>query len=252
MRDNLIRWKKDDYRELEKAVNSFNRKIKRLDKKELNIPLPNPVNAIETRKEIRSRKELNRVIKSLRDFSKKGAEDIRTLKSGTKITNWEYKEITKARTRAKRRLTREANKIRGTRSIQLGMGDERLDQIESIIESFENLENKKGFEFKRTAESIMIQGSVDFNIKKAETFRANFMESIKEASSLENYDKLVKKLDSIKNPVDFYEKVNKSTIAMDFGVWYKEVNQSDDTISYGAFATSQEMFNQMLVELDVF
>ena len=38
---------------------------------------------------------------------------------------------------------------------------------------------------------------------------------------------------------------------MDFGVWYKEVD-SGDNISYGAFATSQEMFNQMLVELDIF
>ena len=39
---------------------------------------------------------------------------------------------------------------------------------------------------------------------------------------------------------------------MDFGVWYNEITEGNDTISYGAFATSQDMFNQMLNELDIF
>lgn len=250
MRDRLIRWKLEDYRELEKAVNRFNRKIKRL-KRRGNIPLPESIDYVEKRKEIRSRKELNRLMSSLSEFNKRGSTEIVKLKSGTEVTKWEYGEIKKARARAKRRLTREANIIRKSRDVQLGMGDERLSQIESIIESYEKLESKKGFEFTRTAKSILTQGSLDINIKRAETFRKNFMNSLEEASTLENYDKLIKELNKIKNPVDFYNKINKSQIAMDFGVWYKEVD-SGDNISYGAFATSQEMFNQMLVELDIF
>lgn len=251
MRESLIRWKINDYKDLEQAVNSFNRKIKRLERRG-KTSLPETLDFVETRKEIRSRKELNRILKSLEDFKNKDAEEIIKLKSGTEITKWEYGEIKKARRRAKTRLTNEARKISASRNASLGMGDERLSQIESILESFENLENKKGFEFKRTKESILIQGSVDINLKRAETFRTNFLESIKEASAFEGYDKLVNSLNKIKNPIDFYNKVSKSQIAMDFGVWYNEITEGNDTISYGAFATSQDMFNQMINELDIF
>lgn len=251
MRESLIRWKLNDYKELEKAVNSFNRKIKRLERRG-KTSLPETLDYVETRKEIRSRKELNRILRSLEDFKKKDAEEIIKLKSGTEITKWEYGEVKKARRRAKNRLTNEARKISASRNASLGMGDERLSQIESILESFENLENKKGFEFKRTKERIIIQGSIDINLKRAETFRSNFLESIKEASTLEGYDKLVNSLNKIKNPIDFYNKVSKSQIAMDFGIWYKETGEGTDNISYGAFATSQDMFNQMLNELDIF
>lgn len=251
MRESLIRWKINDYKELEKAVNSFNRKIKRLEIRG-KTSLPETLDFVKTRKEIRSRKELNRILKSLEDFKNKDAEEIIKLRSGTEITKWEYGEIKKARRRAKTRLTNEARKISASRNASLGMGDERLSQIESILESFENLENKKGFEFKRTKERILLQGSIDINLKKAETFRTNFLESIKEASTLEDYDKLVNSLNKIKNPIDFYNKVSKSQIAMDFGIWYKETGEGTDNISYGAFATSQDMFNQMLNELDIF
>lgn len=251
MRESLIRWKINDYKELEQAVNSFNRKIKRLERRG-KTSLPETLDFVETRKEIRSRKELNRILKSLEEFKKSGSEEIVKLKSGTEITKWEYGELRKARRRAKSNLTREARKILQVRNASLGMGDERLSQIESIIESFENLENKKGFEFQRTKKRILIQGSIDINLKRAETFRTNFLESIKEASTLEGYDKLVNSLNKIKNPIDFYNKVSKSQIAMDFGVWYKETGEGTDNISYGAFATSQDMFNQMLIELDVF
>ena len=251
MRESLIRWKINDYKELEKAVNSFNRKIKRLERRG-KTSLPETLDYVKTRKEIRSRKELNRILRSLEEFKKRGSEEIVKLKSGTEITKWEYGELKKARRRAKTNLTREARKILQARNASLGMGDERLSQIESIIESFENLENKKGFEFKRTKERILIQGSIDINLKRAETFRTNFLESIKEASTFEGYDKLVNSLNKIKNPIDFYNKVRKSQIAMDFGVWYNEIGEGTDNISYGAFATSQDMFNQMLSELDVF
>ena len=250
MRESLIRWKINDYKELEKAVNSFNRKIKRLERRG-KTSLPETLDFVETRKEIRSRKELNRILKSLEGFKKSGSEEIVKLKSGTEIIKWEYGELKKARRRAKTNLTREAIKILQTRNASIGMGDERLSQIESIIESFENLENKKGFEFQRTKKSIFIQGSIDINLKRAETFRRNFLESVKEASSFENYDKLVKELNKIKNPIDFYNKVKESQIAMDFGVWYNEIDDPNDTISYGKFATSQDMFNEMLNQLDI-
>jgi len=249
MRDSLIRWKTSDYRELERAVNRFNKKIKRIEKLEDKIPLPEPLDFVQTRKEIKSRKELNRVLSSLESFSKRGSTELIKLESGHELTKWEYSEIKKARRRARSRLTREANIIRRTRPMQLGMGDERLEQIESILESYEKLESKKGYEFERTAKSILIQGTSDINLKRAEIFRKNFMQSLEQASHLDGYNRLVNELNKIKNPVDFYEKVKTSNVAMDFGVWYKEMGEGSDNLTYGAFATSQDMFNQMMYEL---
>lgn len=251
MRDSLIRWKTSDYRELERGVNRFNKKIKRLEKIEDKIPLPEPLDFVQTRKEIKSRKELNRVLSSLESFSKRGSTDIVKLESGHEITKWEYSEIKKARRRVRTRLTREANLIRMSRPQQLGMGDERLEQIESILESYSDLEKRKGYDFTRTAKSIMTQGTLDINLKRAETFRKNFMQSLEQSSHLRGYDKLVNYLNKIKNPVDFYEKVKTSNVAMDFGVWYIETGEGTDNLTYGAFATSQDMFDQMLYELGI-
>lgn len=250
MRDRLIRWKLDDYRILEQAVNKFNRKIKRLTKLG-STSLPEPVDFVNLRKSIKSRGELNRILRSLKAFSVRGAEELVTLTSGEVTSKWEYIELKKARARAKANLTREANKIIKMRNIQLGMGDERLQEIEDTIESLYELENRKGYEYKRVKERILRQGSLDVNLKRAITFRTNFMESLKQASALDGYNKLIKKLESIKNPVDFYEYVSGSNIAMDFGVWYKETGEGDK-ISYGAFSTSQEMFDVMLDELGIY
>lgn len=250
MRDKLIRWKLEDYRILEQAVNKFNRKVRRLERAGF-TSLPSSIDFVETRKEIKSRNELNRILRSLKAFSKRGAEELVTLRSGEITSKWEYSELKKARARAKANLTREANKIMTSRPTSLGMGDERLQEIKATIESLDELENRKGYEFKRVKERILREGSMDKNIKRALTFRENFMESLKQASALNNYDKLVKKLNSIKNPVEFYEYVSESNIAMDFGVWYKEVGEGDK-ITYGSFATSQEMFDLMLDELGIY
>ena len=80
-------------------------------------------------------------------------------------------------------------------------------------------------------------------------YKCEYVDKLEENSPFKPLSE--EELNKIKNPVNFYNKINKSQIAMDFGVWYKEVD-SGDNISYGAFATSQEMFNQMLVELDIF
>lgn len=250
MRDRLIIWKLDDYRILEQAVNKFNRKIKRLTKLG-STSLPEPVDFVNLRKSIKSRGELNRILRSLKAFSVRGAEELVTLTSGEVTSKWEYSELKKARVRAKANLTREANKIIKMRNIQLGMGDERLQEIEDTIESLYELENKKGYEYKRVKERILRQGSLDVNLKRAMAFRTNFMESLKQASALDGYNKLIKKLESIKNPINFYEYVRRSNIAMDFGVWYKETGKGDK-ISYGAFSTSQEMFDAMLDELGIY
>ena len=60
---------------------------------------------------IYSRKELNRVIKSLKRINRESQQRIRTLDSGERITQWELSELKKAQKRAVGRTTDKARAI---------------------------------------------------------------------------------------------------------------------------------------------
>lgn len=102
-----IKWKQVDYLNLGKAVSQFNKKINQLNAEEKKLYLPEMVSYQTIKENIVSRNELNRVLKSLRRFSKKGAEDLYTTQAGQEITKWERQELSIQTGIAKRRLNRE-------------------------------------------------------------------------------------------------------------------------------------------------
>lgn len=255
--EHLIRWKKGDYIKLGQAVSNFNKKIKALQVDEREY-LPDLRDYKELKDEIYSRKELNRVINSLKSFSKKGAEDIYTTEAGEELTKWEFREITKARNRAIKSLTLEKEEILAGRK-SIGMGDERLASIEGTISSFENLKTKKGYEFKRVKERVLSLGETDKKLKQASVYRENFLKSLEEVKNFQNYDKLMNVLNKIKNPIKFFEFIKKSNTFSDLYIWYKEEAErqkgnkklSSGGITYGSFSSSEEMFNYGLEELGI-
>ena len=89
----LIRWSRSDTAKLSRAVRDFNKKIKELKNEENSLYLPKEVEYKETKKEITTRRELNRVINSLKRFKKEGAEELYTTKAGEKMTRWERREL---------------------------------------------------------------------------------------------------------------------------------------------------------------
>ena len=74
----MIRWKKGDYISLGRAVADFNRKIEKLEKTKKKLYLPEKANYENLKENILTRKELDRVINSLKDFKQKGAEKLIT------------------------------------------------------------------------------------------------------------------------------------------------------------------------------
>lgn len=90
---NKIKWQQKDYVTLGKAVANFNKKINELNKEEKKLYLPDTINYKEVKENIVTRNELNRIIKSLKRFSKEGSEDIYTTKAGEQMTNWERQEL---------------------------------------------------------------------------------------------------------------------------------------------------------------
>ena len=80
-----IKWKKQDYLQLGKAVANFDKKINRLQAEERKAYLPDIIDYSNLKQNITTRAELNRQIKSLRRFMKDDAESIYTTEAGEKM-----------------------------------------------------------------------------------------------------------------------------------------------------------------------
>lgn len=239
--DSLIRWRRGDYIKLGQAVSRFNKIIKELDTDEREF-LPDLKDYKEIKEHITSRKELNRVINSLRRVNAENLLNTKILESGEEISKWEFQEINKARKRAFRNLNLERESILKDRP-SIGMGDERLSEIRAIENSFVTLEFRTGNDLKRLIQRIFAVGRSDYKLSKDELFRQNFYKALEGISNFQNYEVLKKELDKIKNPTKFYEFVRKSPVLMDLFLWYKE----SDTLFYGAFSDNEEAFNSTLL-----
>lgn len=93
MAQSKIKWKKGDYIRLGKAVSDFNKKINMLQAEENKLYLPNTIDYKESKENIATRAELNRLINSLRRFQREGAEDLYVTQAGEQLTKWERREL---------------------------------------------------------------------------------------------------------------------------------------------------------------
>lgn len=246
MADRLIRWKRGDYVKLSKAVASFNRKVNKLTTDESKY-LPELRNYKELKKSIMTRKELNRVVNSLKKFKAEGMEKKVELPSGKELTKWEYNQIKLARNRAIGKLEDERM---GITEKPIGrMGDKRLRAINRTIQRYEGIEYQEGSNFKASLESLYKAGRFDAEMIKFEQYRTNFMNALEEMSTYDNYEELQYKLSQIKNPREFYEFVRQSPELMDLFLYYKDKATAQ---TYGGYVSNQDAFNAGLEKLGIF
>lgn len=242
----LIKWNKDDYSNLRQAVNQFNKRIKQMEKLEKDIELPNLVKYIDLKSDILTRKQLNQTINSLNRIKFKNAFDEIILQSGEKITRWEYKDIEKRQPRAievvKKSLQQEYSRL--PKEFK-GLKNDRIQKLESTLKTLKNYQKKEGSSLRYSINRIRKIGNVDYEMKKAQTFRENFIKGIKEgASSFKNYKMFLRDLEKIKNPKEFYDFVKDSDTLMDVFIWY---NDETGSLTYGSFKNNEEAFNNALV-----
>lgn len=251
MADSLIRWKRGDYIKLSKAVASYNRKINALDAGEAKY-LPSLKNYKELKKSIMSRKEFNRVVKSLKRFNISGAEAPVNLPSGETLSKWEYHEVKLARNRALNKLREEGRGIIEADYYEAPsekMGSKRLKEISRTIDRYEGLEFQSGSNLKETIKSVMTKGRFDIDLVRFEQFRNNFMNALEEMSTYDNYEELKYKLEQIRNPEDFYNFIRQSPELMDLFLYYKDKATAQ---TYGGYASNQDAFNAGLEKLGIF
>lgn len=239
--ENQIRWKQGDFITLGKAVASYNKKINKLNAEENKNYLPEIVEYSELKQNITTRKELNRVVNSLRRFTKEGAEELYITEAGQQITKWERKELGIQSRIAQKRLTselKELNKPLSSGFSRVQMGSLRQKEIEAQLRNLKQIENKVGYEFQRLKERIANAGKLDYTMKKAIVYKENYLREMEKYSHLDNYDKLMNKLNSIKNPINFYEFASQNELTGDL------TYQSDNYFS-------QQDFNRFIQELGI-
>ena len=243
----MIRWNRNDYLQLQRAVRSFNKRINILKKYDLvDYMLPDKVVYKDLKRDILTRKQLNQTLSSLAAFQKGSAIDEVKLQSGETISKWQMGEIIKRKPIAiktiKNQLAQEVANEEERTSFK-GLVNERIDRLTQTLNTLENYDKKTGQELKYAIERITKIGNIDYELKKAQTFRDNFMYALKEgASSFKNYNLLKNELNNIKDPREFYDYLKNSDTFMDLFVWYKE----GEGLTYGAFSSNEEAFNSAL------
>lgn len=232
MADGQINWKQGDFVRLGRAVAQFNKKVNELNREEKKLYLPETINYKEAKENITTRKELNRLINSLRRFQKEGAEDLYLTQAGEQISKWERRELGIQSRIAQTRLKAELKKLNEPQEngfSRVQMGSIRAREIEAQIKNLKQIEIKVGYEFNMLKRRIASQGASDYTMKKAIVFRNNYIKEMEKYSHFDNYDKLMKKLNSITNPISFFNFVSQNELTGDL------TYQSDETYTQEAF-----------------
>ena len=248
--DSLIRWRRNDSVELERAVNRFNRIVREMEKQGYEVP--DRVKYNELRDHIDSRNELEAVIDSLKSINERTIKEQITLNSGEKISLYEYNEALRKKDVAERNLYIEMNKIQSARALSENkyMGEERITEIQDTLESLDKTFNSKE-SLERMSKRLAFIGRKDYELARNKLFRDNFLKSLDNIKNFDNYDVLKKELNKIKNPNKFYDFVKKSPVLMDIFLWYKE---DDGSLVYSTFDTNEQAFNYALqndLDLDI-
>lgn len=165
----MIRYNKELVNKINKTVRNYNAKIRRLQKTNPYLSLPETTSAKNIKQISKSRKELIREIDKLKRFSKRGAEENVMLPTGDIISKYEVKELKRESARLQRNLTRRINELASTTPKVKGvkqdatyaqMGDMRLNNMIA-----------KRDELKKQSREILKTGSIKNFMKLIETTR---------------------------------------------------------------------------------
>lgn len=134
----MIRYNKALENAINKTVRNYNAKIRRLEKVNPSLALPEKVSARSIKNISDTRNELLRNLNKLKRFSERGAENNIILPSGELVSVYEIKELKRESARLQRNLTRRINELAGTTPKVAGikqdynyaeMGDMRLNNM---------------------------------------------------------------------------------------------------------------------------
>lgn len=174
-----IKWRQSDADKLKKLIKSYNAKLTRLAKRNPeNVQYyPPKVTYTRLRQSIQTRKELNENIRVMRNFTKKGMEQLVTNPHGVTVTKWELHET---RVRVQRiNRSRAAEAARAQISPEAGnMGTIKSNSLLPKKFDFGRISSPKEWEmFLRTVNHQSQPGYYD---KMHEIYRQNLLKAANE------------------------------------------------------------------------
>lgn len=230
---------KDEELSLRRSVQQFNRKIRRLRSERNKTWIPDEVDYKYIKDRILTKNELEKYITELQNFTNTRVKYV-TLKSGQKITEWEFNLLEERRKRALRRMNKALKPLK--EKTLRSQGDiDLIDVLEGNKQKLKNFQKVKDTkELLDIRRKIMKIGDSEYNLRKAHQYRVNFMKTFEELKNFEFYEVFKKKLDSISSDFAFYEYIKRSRNLTDLFVYYK------GDVIIGAYNNNEEMFNETL------
>ena len=191
-----IRYDKKLDQEINRTIKNFNQKIARLEKQEKEL-LPSKISKKDLKTSVYTRNELQRKLKELQRFSKRGAEDIITTTGGIRLTKYELNEIKRENARLKRNITREINRLKVNKPKIFGktqtstfseMGDTDYLNLVARRKALEKDINKLSRdEFERFTKLIEKTGKSQQYMNSI--FKENYFEMLTDLAYYFDYDK---------------------------------------------------------------
>ncbi len=197
---------RNNERELRKAINKFNAKIKRLESVDREIDIPEKENITAIKERVNSKWDLNREIDRLERFSQRNAEELIQNKSGVVKSRWEFENIQREQKRLNSKLLREIEKYGKTVPTEFGrkaevtyaqMGDERLSNLKARKRSLSGNVKLLNREQLKDLESIINKTAAIYRRDKS-TFYNNYLDgTLLNLSYQTGYDR--EKIDYMRN-----------------------------------------------------
>ena len=221
-----IRWKQSDVDELQRLINNFNNKLYRMEKsgKSENLIMPERVKKSEITARITTRQDLQRELKSLERFTKRGAEKpVKTKESAR--TKWEIDEFRRKQNRINRqkRARREelGEKEVTTRGRSTGVKRKEMGRVKELSQVREDnrdplkMKDEEFIKAKRNIENALNPMTNEFAKHNA---KLNYIKGLRNAGFSEDIVDLVRKTDID----EFVDTINLDEQA-DFDFIYDEI-----------------------------
>lgn len=194
-----IRFDKDLNREIRRAVDSYNKRLKRA--KENNFKyLPSKQSITQIKDEFKgqsaTRRELRNRLRELQRFNLKSAGQTVTLDSGEKTSRYNLRQAILRRNRTRRAIDK---KIREQETIVANMKSEQYLGKKSRLKTLQNIKSKLSKPIKSRDEirGISSEFNREFSPARLDTFYDNYFDIIDKQVEFAGYDK--KKYDYIKS-----------------------------------------------------
>ena len=231
-------------KELRKAINNFNAKVRRLETVDREIDIPEKANITAIKDRVTNKWELNREIDKLERFTMKNAENLIQNKSGVVMSKWEYENLQKEQKRLNARLLREIERYGSKKPTILGkeqnvtyaqLGDGKLTMLKAKQKAISNKSlSKINREQLKSLQMYINKLNANYRSTKKETFYNNYLDgTILNLASFIDYDTeklnyINEKLNEL-SPDQFIKAFNQEETLKDMQLRYEQSKEQGVT-----------------------